>query len=288
VDGTARELPRSRKTRALLAYLAIAGRPHRRDRLCTMFWDIPDDPRGALRWSLSKLRALVDEPGRTRIHADRATVAFDTDGAAIDVLDLRRRMGAGLDSMTANQLTDAEAAFRGEFLEGLELDSCPEFQAWCMAERQELRMLRCRILKRLAALLASRPDLALPHVRTLVDLDPFDETARAMLVRVLAADGRHDEAARQHELSRRALAELGAPPPGNLSARGAICVRHDEHRLPMVAPSTLLRAKRPRRESRQGSASRSRSWSHLSAGRRPTPKATPKPRCTSSTQRSKP
>jgi len=215
-DGTVRDLPRSRKTRALLAYLAVTGRPHRRDRLCALFWDVPDDPRGALRWSLSKLRALADEPGRTRIRADRTTVAFDPEGTEIDVLELRRRVGAGLDAMTADQLADTASAFRGEFLEGLDLDSCPEFQAWCLAERQELRMLRCRVLKRLAALLASTPERALPHVRTLVDLDPFDEAARAMLVRVLAADGRHDEAEKQYELSRRALAELGAPATGEL------------------------------------------------------------------------
>src|SRR3954453_22339854 len=46
-------LPPSKKTRALLAYLAVAGRPQRRERLCDLFWDVPDDPRGALRWSLT-------------------------------------------------------------------------------------------------------------------------------------------------------------------------------------------------------------------------------------------
>ncbi len=56
-------LPPSRKTRALLAYLALTGQKHRRERLCEIFWDVPDDPRGALRWSLSKIRPFVDEPG---------------------------------------------------------------------------------------------------------------------------------------------------------------------------------------------------------------------------------
>jgi DNA-binding SARP family transcriptional activator len=52
-DGALLELPPSRKTRALLAYLLLDGRLHRRERLCGMFWDLPDDPRAALRWSLS-------------------------------------------------------------------------------------------------------------------------------------------------------------------------------------------------------------------------------------------
>ena len=46
-------LPPSKKTRALLAYLAVVGRPQRRERLCTQFWEVPDDPRAALRWSFA-------------------------------------------------------------------------------------------------------------------------------------------------------------------------------------------------------------------------------------------
>ena len=59
-DQTRLPLPRSKKTRALLAYLAVTDRAHSRDRLCAMFWPVPDDPRAALRWSLSRLRPLVD------------------------------------------------------------------------------------------------------------------------------------------------------------------------------------------------------------------------------------
>src|SRR4030095_2267165 len=64
---TPREFPPSRKTRALLAYLVLSGRRHRRERLCDLLWDVPDDPRGSLRWSLSRLRSVVDEPGCHRI-----------------------------------------------------------------------------------------------------------------------------------------------------------------------------------------------------------------------------
>ena len=84
-------LPASRKTRALLAYLVLTARPHRRERLCELFWDIPDDPRGALRWSLSKLRRVVDEPGRVRIAADRERVAFVTLDVELDVEGDARR-----------------------------------------------------------------------------------------------------------------------------------------------------------------------------------------------------
>jgi hypothetical protein len=76
-DGADMALPQSRKTRALLAYLALGGRSFRREHLCELLWEIPDDPRGSLRWSLSKLRRLVDDETRERIVADRLTVRFD-------------------------------------------------------------------------------------------------------------------------------------------------------------------------------------------------------------------
>src|SRR5262249_60924250 len=88
-------LPASRKARALLAYLAVTGRPHQRGRLCSMFWDVPDDPRGALRSTLSKLRAIVDAPGRQRIVAERDAVRFDGSDAEVDLVAVRQGLSGG-------------------------------------------------------------------------------------------------------------------------------------------------------------------------------------------------
>ena len=77
-DGEPQTLPPSRKTRALLAYLALNPRPFSREYLCELLWEIPDDPRGSLRWSLSKLRRLVNAEGSAHIEADRNSVALNT------------------------------------------------------------------------------------------------------------------------------------------------------------------------------------------------------------------
>jgi DNA-binding SARP family transcriptional activator len=65
--GEAIALPRSRKCRALIAYLAATARPQRREHLCELLWEVPDDPRGSLRWSLSKIagagNALIADSG---------------------------------------------------------------------------------------------------------------------------------------------------------------------------------------------------------------------------------
>ena len=68
-DGETLRLPASRKVRALLGYLALASRPVTRSQICELLWDVPNDPRGELRWCLSKLRGVLDQ-GRKRVIAD--------------------------------------------------------------------------------------------------------------------------------------------------------------------------------------------------------------------------
>jgi len=130
-DRTRMLLPPSKKTRALLAYLAVTARPHSRDRLCAMLWAVPDDPRAALRWSLSRLRPLVDEPDCPRIIADRDTVGLDLDRVTVDILSLRNVARNGTDSISTDALRRATEALEGDLLEGLDLPDCHEFQNWC-------------------------------------------------------------------------------------------------------------------------------------------------------------
>ena len=62
--GVPLELPASRKTCGLLAYLALTPRPVSRGRLCELLWDeAANDPKGELRWCLSKLRSLLGDSG---------------------------------------------------------------------------------------------------------------------------------------------------------------------------------------------------------------------------------
>jgi DNA-binding SARP family transcriptional activator len=81
-------LPPSRKTRALLAWLSLHRRRYSREQLCELLWELPDDPKGSLRWSLSKLRRLLDEDDRRRIIADRTGVEIDVSDVSIDVYEL--------------------------------------------------------------------------------------------------------------------------------------------------------------------------------------------------------
>src|SRR5215475_3894696 len=98
-------LPRSRKVRALLAYLALVPGPISRSRLCDLLWDVPNDPRGELRWCLSKLRGLLDEGPRRRVVAAAPdTVALDLSDALVDAVEVARALGAGVGSLSRERL----------------------------------------------------------------------------------------------------------------------------------------------------------------------------------------
>lgn len=215
--GRAQTLPPSRKTRALLAYLALNERSFRREHLCELLWDIPDDPRGSLRWSLSKLRKLVDDDGHPRIVATRTHVGFDAGGAPIDVLALRSLVAGSLDGESIAALERAAKRYSGHFLEGLELSNFPDFHTWCVAEREQTTRDQAALLGAIVDRLHADPERALPHARALVAIAPYDERARAALIGLLVALGRAGEAEQQYELGSRLLKEIGAVPTGTLS-----------------------------------------------------------------------
>jgi DNA-binding SARP family transcriptional activator len=235
------ELPASRKTRALLAYLALNRRPFRREHLCELFWDIPDDPRGSLRWSLSKLRRLVDDEAQPRIVADRNTVTFHPAGASIDIDALKALVGNGLDQCPSEALEAAADRYCEMPLEGLELADFQDFDAWRQSECDVVRRLQARLLSTLIRQLADAPERALPHARTLVRIEPHDERARADLIRLLLRLGRDDQAERQYELGKRMLQEARANPSGELDRawRGSRIRAGHAEKLP--APSAAPR-----------------------------------------------
>jgi TolB-like protein/Flp pilus assembly protein TadD len=206
-DGMPAALPPSRKTRALLAYLALTRCPHRREQLCEMFWDVPDDPRGALRWSLSKIRPLVDEPAQPRLIADRQTVELRAEAAEIDFF--AARSCADDKAPATGDLVRMVSCFRGPLLADLDLSEPSGFQTWLLGLREDARELQKRILGLLTARLAANPEAALPYARELVRADPLDEAAWAQLIDTLAQTGRTGEIKRQYEVGLRSLREVG-------------------------------------------------------------------------------
>jgi pimeloyl-ACP methyl ester carboxylesterase/DNA-binding SARP family transcriptional activator len=240
-QGTRMQLPPSKKTRALLAYLAVTARPHSRDRLCAMLWPIPDDPRAALRWSLTRLRPLVDEPDCQRINADRDHVGLDLDGVTVDILSLRSIARNGKDSISTDALLQAAEALESDFLAGLDLPDCQEFQNWCTWEREETRRLRVWLLTALVTRLTDVPEEALRHARVLSLLEPASEAVQATLVRLLRAAGRAREAEQQFQRAQRRLEEFNVMSTGALRQAAQLPLQADAQ--PRAIDAERLRAR---------------------------------------------
>jgi DNA-binding SARP family transcriptional activator/tetratricopeptide (TPR) repeat protein len=219
-------LPASKKTRALLGYLVVAGaRPQPRQRLCELLWDGPDDPRAALRWSLTKIRPLVDDARTTRLIADREHVVFEARGMTTDLASASESLGSLADA-SLETLRRAAARFRGELLEGLDLPECYRYHEWCIAEREAARRLRGNILATLAERLADDPEEALGFARARVTIDPLAEAAHIAVMQLLAKLGRPRDALKQYESCRRVLeGQLGRGPSKELEAARSVLGR---------------------------------------------------------------
>lgn len=147
--GVQRSLPASRKARALLAFLAVTGRPHRPERLCELFWDLPDDPKASLRWALSKLRRVVDASDCPRIIADRERVSFDAKGVCIDIRSLHQRLQRQNDPMPLEDLKRLARRLDAVLLEGLDGAGGQAFDSWLISEREDAHATYVTVLKQL-------------------------------------------------------------------------------------------------------------------------------------------
>src|SRR5262249_41376304 len=123
-------LPPSRKVRGLIAYLALAPHAVSRSQLCELLWDVPNDPRGELRWCLSKARGVLDDGAHTRVVADGETVRLDLSGCTVDAGELRRAAQDGIATLPLERLRTLTALCAGDFLQGFEIERSAPFSAW--------------------------------------------------------------------------------------------------------------------------------------------------------------
>ena len=215
--GAALTLPSSRKVRALLSYLAMADRPTTRSHLCELLFDLPSDPRGELRWCLSKLRTVLDEPGRARVMADGDRIWLDLSDCSVDTKELAAALQPGLAALPADRLEALAALFTGdEFLEGLDLPRSPEFSGWLVAERRRLRATHAAVLEHWVRALPADSAAALPVLERWLAIAPFDRQAHERLFETMAARGRLREgdehlaaAARRYEAEGQDWAPIG-------------------------------------------------------------------------------
>src|SRR6185503_6168993 len=181
-------LPASRKVRALIAYLSVAPHAVSRSQLCELLWDVPNDPRGELRWCLSKLRSVVDEPGRRRVEARGDTVKLDLADCFVDAIEITRATQEGIETLNPERLCALSTLLNGEFLDGLQIDRNPSFNGWLTARRRRFRSCYAALLEHLAETVTG--DEVFACLEKWLELAPFDQRVHELLLNAFARRGR--------------------------------------------------------------------------------------------------
>jgi TolB-like protein len=208
-DGVEIALPRSRKVRALLAYLAVSSTAVSRSRLCDLLWDVPNDPRGELRWCLSKLRSVLDDDGRSRVvTTGQSTVSLDLGGDRVDALELDTLAAQDIGSVSTERLTEVAALAIGEFLEGMIVDGA-EMTAWLGARRQLHRAQRTTILAELVRRATPGSDESFARLGEWLRAAPFEMRAHQAMLDALVKSGRTHDAGAHVDATIRAFEEEG-------------------------------------------------------------------------------
>jgi DNA-binding SARP family transcriptional activator/TolB-like protein len=193
---------------ALLAYLAVAPRFHRRDSLVALFWPDLDQEhaRGALRQVLHGLRrALGDGAFEDRGDDD---IGLDPSRISCDVIQFERAAGVG-------QRVEALELYRGDLLEGFFIRGSPEFEHWLEDERARLKGVAVRSATELANQCEARGSWqeSAQWSRRALQIAPLEEGALRQLMRMLDRVGNRAGALEAYEgFAKRLVTELEADP----------------------------------------------------------------------------
>lgn len=171
---------KNRKSRAVLAYLAIAeGLSESRERLVGLLWSETEAERAqaSFRQALYEVRTMLEAAGHFGLLADKHRISLDPALADIDLSDVLAAARAG----KAHPLLLEHDRIIDRLLDSLEAID-PEFGDWLTAKRAALNRRLTYDLER--ALEADQSDEARTALaQALLNLDPTHEIAAQVLIR---------------------------------------------------------------------------------------------------------
>jgi DNA-binding SARP family transcriptional activator len=192
----------SRKAQALLGYLAVQGQPVTRSHLADLFWSDKPEARGRGNLSrvLNNLAALLPGCFETDYH----TIGFfPGPHLQLDLTAFAVHLAAG----DVFALWQALALYRGDFLAGLSLPDCPDFEAWLLAEREGYARQVTGLLETLInhALVGQDYPTAQALTARLLGLNPALEAGHRQMMWLLATAGQPQAALSHYQTCRRHL-----------------------------------------------------------------------------------
>ncbi len=195
---------KSRKVVALLGYLAAQGHPVERSYLASLFWT--DSPESRARNNLSQATHNLLSLLPDCLVTDRQTVQFCPSAAVwVDINAFEKFADIG----DAPSLEQAVELYQGDFMNGLYLDGCPEFEQWLRLEQESWHQRVIRLQQNLIDFYAERNMLerALEFSSRLLTLDPAHEEAHCQRMLLLAKSGQRSAALAQYRLCREILGD---------------------------------------------------------------------------------
>jgi DNA-binding SARP family transcriptional activator/pimeloyl-ACP methyl ester carboxylesterase len=213
LDGRSVDLA-LRKGLGLIAYLADARALVARDQMASLLWPEADAEvaRSRLRRTLHKIGAAF---AAEVIEADRSSLALAPSVAPrVDTHAFETACAAG-------DLSEALQLYTGDFLHGLSIGECEEFEEWAFFRREALRSRLVQALERLIERELEGGDAraAVAAATRLVGLDPLNESAQRHLIGAHLKAGDRAAAQRQYEACAHLLeVELGVAPDARTRA----------------------------------------------------------------------
>ncbi len=250
VAGNPLALP-TRKTLALLAYLALADGPQPREHLAALLWPeaSPERSYASLRNTLGRLQQALrranDQAEAAFLAVTHTTLGVNPNAdIELDLQTVERayalaradRASRARPAARAGRpvLQAAAASYRGDFLAGFSLGDAPSFDDWAGVQREVWRRRLSLILDRLSEIQFARGEFAAAAdtAATWITLDSLNEVAYRRKMRAHFAAGERGQALETYSACRALLAaELQVEPdPATEALAARIRTRHPPDR----------------------------------------------------------
>ena len=204
-------LPTGRKTRALLAILALSSpRPMLRSKLAELLWSRrpEEQARASLRQEIHRLLEALHPVGQQIMSVQRDHLTLRPGTVWVDVEEVLR---ASTSKPQALSLLDGELL---EDLDGVD----PSFDQWLAGERERLRD-RARTLAETLLREKDDPETVIPAAQQLLAIDRTHEGAWRALMRAYAGRGERGMAIQAYERCRAVLADMLDAQPSDETQR---------------------------------------------------------------------
>lgn len=187
-----------RKTRAFLAYACLTHEGLNRDYLANLFCRSSDDPHGALRWHMSRIRRNFHN---VFLHSQDDEIRIDRSTLWIDAQQFINTVNDSSPAFDPTALEVALKLYRGELLSGLHLPDEIDFELWLLGQRahysQAFEKGTLKLIKHLVA--AAEYESALYWAKRLLNHNSSLEDAHYWWMWLHARSGQKQVALQQYE-----------------------------------------------------------------------------------------